>query len=129
MKRKLLALTVNALTRDFKGRMGGARRGKQPLKDTLSVVDKEVERYKRRMRPRNKQEDWEAQRKDIEDSIENGQTFSHLAKKYPMKKEWSKYLNLLRKKEADRKKRELKVREILEDLEDRGIVSEKEIRK
>ena len=48
-------------------------------------------------------------------------TFSHLSKKYPMKKEWAKYLVLLKQKDRDRVKKERKIREIVEDLHEKGI--------
>ena len=56
-------------------------------------------------------------------------TFSHLAKKYPMKREWAKYLVLLRQKDKDRVKKEQKIREIVEDLHEKGIDDEKIITK
>ena len=87
----------------------------------------EETKYKKRMRSRRSKDDWEQHRKDIEESIDNGMTFSHLSRVYPMKREWAKYLVLLRKKEIDRRKKERKVREIMEDLQDRGVVDEKQI--
>lgn len=87
----------------------------------------EETKYKKRMRSKRSKDDWEQHRKDIEESIDNGMTFSHLSRVYPMKREWAKYLVLLRKKEVDRRKKERKVREIMEDLQDRGVVDEKQI--
>lgn len=46
-----------------------------------------------------------------------------------MKREWAKYLVLLRKKEKDRRKKERKIVEIREDLYEKGIVDEKIIAK
>ena len=71
------------------------------------------------------QDDFDQKRKELEESIDNGMTFSHLAYKYPMKKEWAKYLVLLRKKEKDRRKKERKIREIKEDLYEKGVIDEK----
>lgn len=53
--------------------------------------------------------------------IENGTTFSQLSKKFPMKREWAKYLVLLRKKEDDRSKKERKINEIKNDLKEKGV--------
>ena len=103
------------------------QRGTQLRKDTLAAMKDETEKYKKRMRSKRSKDDWEARRKDIEESIDNGMTFSHYSRIYPMKKEWAKYLVLLRKKEVDRRKKERKVREIMEDLQDRGVVDDKQI--
>lgn len=42
-----------------------------------------------------------------------------------MKREWSKYLVLLKKKELDRRLKERKIRELVEDLNERGVVDDK----
>lgn len=42
-----------------------------------------------------------------------------------MKREWAKYLVLLRKKEKDRRQKERKIKEIVEDLNEKGVVDEK----
>ena len=59
----------------------------------------EKEKYKKRMRARRSKDDWEQERKDIEFNIDNGMTYSHLSRKFPMKREWAKYLVLLKAKE------------------------------
>ena len=46
-----------------------------------------------------------------------------------MKREWAKYLVLLRQKDKDRVKKEQKIREIVEDLHEKGIDDEKIITK
>ena len=46
-----------------------------------------------------------------------------------MKREWAKYLVLLRKKEKDRRKKERKIREIVEDLHEKGVTDEKVVTK
>lgn len=46
-----------------------------------------------------------------------------------MKKEWGKYLVLLRQKEKDRTKKERKMREIVEDLQEKGITDDKLVTK
>jgi hypothetical protein len=129
MKRKMMSLTMSALTGTFKNGFTNAGRGRQPLKDTLKLVKDEETEYKKRMRPKGNREDWEQERKDIEESIDNGNTFSHLSRKFPMKREWAKYLVLLRQKEKDRKQKERKIRELVEDLNEKGIVDEKVLAK
>lgn len=120
---------MSALSNQFKGGFNSAARGSRPDKETQKRIKNEVKAYKKRMRPKNNREDWEQQRKDVEESIDQGQTFSHLSRSYPMKREWSKYLVLLRKKEKDRRKKELKIREIVEDLNERGVVDDKVVTK
>ena len=46
-----------------------------------------------------------------------------------MKREWAKYLVLLRKKEKDRRKKEKKIQEIVEDLHEKGVTDEKVVTK
>ena len=46
-----------------------------------------------------------------------------------MKREWAKYLVLLRKKEKDRRKKERKIQEIVEDLHEKGVTDEKIVTK
>ena len=67
---------------------------------------KYIEDFRRKKLSHGGNDGWERQRKEIEDSIDNGMTFSHMSRKYPMKREWAKYLVLLRKKERDLVKRE-----------------------
>ena len=55
-----------------------------------------IEAHKKRIFGKNGKQDFEQHRKEIEEQIENGATFSHLSKKYPMKREWAKQLDLLR---------------------------------
>ena len=44
-----------------------------------------------------------------------------------MKKEWAKYLVLLKAKEKDRRDKEQKISEILEDLDEQGINDPKQV--
>lgn len=42
-----------------------------------------------------------------------------------MKREWAKYLVLLKKKEIDRRTKERNIRELVEDLNERGVTDNK----
>ena len=42
-----------------------------------------------------------------------------------MKREWAKYLVLLRKKEVERRQKARKIRELVEDLHERGVNDKK----
>jgi len=44
-----------------------------------------------------------------------------------MKREWAKYLVLLRKKEKDRVKKDKKIHNLILDLQEKGVVEEKVI--
>lgn len=46
-----------------------------------------------------------------------------------MKREWAKYLVLLRKKEKDRIKKEKKICEIIEELHEKGVTDDKIVTK
>ena len=52
---------------------------------------------------------FENQCKEWERLLDNGHTFSHLSKQYPMKKEWSEQLTLSKQREKDRIIKEKKV--------------------
>ena len=129
----MLNLSMNSLTREFRGGIEAASRGGQRRNDLakrlILTQKREIERFRRQIMGYGQKEDWEQQRKEIEDSIDNGMTFSHLSRKYPMKKEWSKYLILLRQKDKQRRKKERKIKEIVEDLHEKGIVDEKIVTK
>ena len=105
MKRKTMAFSMHALTRDFKAGLNSANRG-QARRVDLKEQKKYIEDFRRKKLSHGGNDGWERQRKEIEDSIDNGMTFSHMSRKYPMKREWAKYLVLLRKKERDLVKRE-----------------------
>ena len=116
-----MRLGMSSMHSDLKGGIATVQRGTQLRKHTLVAMKEETERYKNRMRAKRSKDDWEQERKDIELSIDNGMTFSHLSRRYPMKREWAKYLVLLKAKEKGRRLNERKVREVLEDLHERGV--------
>ena len=74
-------------------------------------------------------DDWDLKRKEIEDQIDNGLTYSHWTRYHPVKREWQKYVNLLKKRDRDLRKRDAKIREIREDLQEKGIVNDKIVTK
>ena len=120
--------SMHALTRDFKGGLSAASNG-QTRRVDLKEQKRYIEDFRHKKLSNGGKDGWDRQRKEIEESIDNGMTFSHLSRSYPMKREWAKYLVLLRKKEKDRRKKERKIREIVEDLHEKGVTDEKVVTK
>ena len=127
-KRKMIHFSMNSLKREFRVGLSSASAA-QTSRVKPRVLQKYIDEFRENKLCRGAAQDWDRQRKELEESIDNGMTFSHLSRKYPMKKEWAKFLVLLRKKEKDRTKKERKIREIVEDLNEKGITDEKLITK
>ena len=93
--RHVQAISTKNIQRDFVSGMSSLEgKTRKPTleeqKKHVKAFKKFVEAHKRRIFGHGGKQDFEQHRKEIEEQIDNGATFSHLSRQYPMKREWAK---------------------------------------
>lgn len=66
----MMGLSLSAMQNDFKAGVSQVSRGTHLRKETLAIMKEEEDKYKNRMRARRSKDDWDQQRKDVEDKID-----------------------------------------------------------
>ena len=91
----MMHLSMNSLQREFKSGLSSVSQA-QMSRPNIKQQKRLIDDFRKKKLSHGAREDWEQQRKEIEESIDNGYTFSHLSRQYPIKREWGKYLVLLK---------------------------------
>ena len=150
LKGRVAHLSLKSLGKQFQSQLGGQgglrHQTRQERLDMHERIDRLVKEFNARkfgqtasepekegaarsVRAKSCKDDFARQRREWEAALEQGRSFSHLSKQFPIKKKWKPYLASLRQKEADRIAKEKKQDRIVQDLADAGVTDEKIIQR